>query len=77
MQLQAYFQENSLLSPFQSGLRKNHFTQAAVTYFCDYIFRSMDSGKLTGEHFIDLRKAFNTVPHERLISKLSRYGIRD
>ena len=77
VQLQAYLQENCLLSPFQSGFRKNHSTQAAVTYFCDNIYRSMDSGKLTGALFIDLRKAFDTVSHERLISKLSRYGIRD
>ena len=35
----------------------------------------MDRGQLTGVLFIDLRKAFHTVDHSMLISKLPFYGI--
>ena len=35
----------------------------------------MDRGQLTGALFIDLRKAFDTVDHFTLISKLPLYGI--
>ena len=35
----------------------------------------MDRGQLTGALFIDLRKAFDTVDHSTLISKLPLYGI--
>ncbi len=35
----------------------------------------MDSGKLTGVIYIDLKKAFDTVDHGLLIKKMGRYGI--
>ena len=37
----------------------------------------MDKGLLTGAVFIDLKKAFDTVPHDGLLNKLLRYGIQD
>ena len=37
----------------------------------------MDKGLLTGTVFIDLKKAFDTVPHDGLLNKLCRYGIQD
>ena len=37
----------------------------------------MDKGLLTGAVFIDLKKAFDTVPYDGLLNKLFRYGIQD
>ena len=37
----------------------------------------MDEGLMTGAIYIDLRKAFDTVDHARLLSKLSIYGIKN
>ena len=37
----------------------------------------MDKGVLKGAVFIDLKKAFDTVPHDGLLNKLYRYGIQD
>ena len=76
-QLHSFLSENSLLSPYQSGFRANHSTQLAVTFLTDKIRGHMDKGLLTGAVFIDLKKAFDTVPHDGLLNKLYRYGIQD
>ena len=73
VQLQRYLQRFDLLSPFQTGFRQHHSTESAVIYFTDEI-RSAESGKLTGALFIDLRKAFDSVPHEELLSKVKIFG---
>ena len=77
VQLQQYLNQHSLLNSFQSWFRRHHSTQTAVTYFCDTIRRSTDAGKLTGALFIDLKKAFDTVPHYDLICKLKRFGLEE
>ena len=77
VQLQQYLNQHDLLNSFQSGFRRNHSTQTAVTYFCDTIRRSTDARKLTGALFIYLKKAFDTVPHDDLICKLKRFGLEE
>ena len=72
VQLQLYLKQNNLLSPFQSDFRQHHSTLTAVTFFCDTTRRGIDIGKLTEAVFIDLIKAFDSVPHDviRLVFKL-------
>ena len=48
-----------------------------MTLFTDQIRQAIDQGKLTGAVFIDLQKAFDTVEHSILLSKLPFYGIKD
>jgi hypothetical protein len=43
----------------------------------DDIRTNMDNQQLTGAVFLDLRKAFDTVNHPRLLNKLASYGIND
>ena len=61
VQLVSFLTENNVLSEHQSGFRKRHSTQTAVTYLSDFILENMDKQKLTGAVFIDLKKAFDLV----------------
>ena len=76
-QLSSYLDANNLLSPCQSGFRKNFSTETAVTFFVDEIRRNMDNGLLTGAVFIDLKKAFDTIDRHILLNSLQRYGVCD
>ena len=61
VQLVSFLTENNVLSEHQSGFRKRHSTQTAVTYLSDFIPENMDKQKLTRAVFIDLKKAFDLV----------------
>ena len=60
----------------QFGFRTNHSTQHAIITLIDKITKSVDSGDIVINLFVDLRKAFDTVSHSILVKKLHAYGIR-
>jgi hypothetical protein len=48
----------------------------AIINLLDEIIEAIDKGKSALGIFIDFSKAFDTVNHKILISKLDHYGIR-
>ena len=56
--------------------RKNSSTLNAIVNLETMISRSINSNKICTEIFIDLKKAFDTVNHDILITKIHHYGIR-
>ena len=67
---------NQILFKNQYGFRKNHSTSLALINLYDKISTGFDANEHTVGVFLDLSKAFDTVDHEILISKLEHYGIR-
>ena len=55
---------------------KNMSTSMAIMELVENITTPMDNGKFTIVVFIDLKKAFDTVDHSILVTKLDHYGIR-
>ena len=50
-------------------------TELAATLLLDDIRENMDKEKLVGVVFIDLSKAFDTINHSKVLTKLPSYGI--
>ncbi len=71
-----FINKHRILYPCQFGFRKHHATFMAVTYLIDKIVTSMDKGEYTLGVFLDFSKAFDTINHDILFTKLECYGIR-
>ena len=60
----------------QFGFREKHSTELAATYLVNKITSAMESKDLTLGIFLDLSKAFDTIDHNILLTKLHHNGIR-
>eukprot|EP00111_Clytia_hemisphaerica_P012116 TCONS_00035592-protein len=74
--LSRFFEDNNIFSSKQFGFRKGHSTNHAVVALTELVRKALDSGQIAAGVFIDLKKAFDTVDHDILLSKLEHYGIR-
>ena len=43
--------------------------------FIDKIRKEVDNGNMVGAIFIDFSKAFDTISHSKLLTKLTAYGV--
>jgi len=57
--------------------RKRHSTEQALIQLVNHISSALDNQKYALGVFLDLSTAFDTVSHNILIAKLSRYGVED
>ena len=73
-QTQAFLDENKILYSFQSGFRKNISAVSCLSYINYKITTGFESGLCSGIILIDLQKAFDTINHEILISKMEFFG---
>lgn len=74
-QLHVYLEEHSIICKYQSGFRSTHPTVMALLEATDTLAYNIDRGQINAVVFLDLKKAFNTVDHKILLSKLSHHGI--
>lgn len=71
-----FFHHNKTLSERQFGFVSGLGTTDAVCELCKQVTHSLDSGKRCLAVFLDLAKAFDTVPHDLLLQVLESYGVR-
>lgn len=74
VQMYDYVTENNILSDLQSGFRKQYSTSTLLLNVTDNIIRDLDNGLATALILLDFSKAFDTLDHALLLSKLQYYG---
>ena len=73
----SYLSEHNILTTYQHGFRKGTSTLTQLISVLDDWAHSLDNRFRTDVFLIDFSKAFDTVPHKRLLAKLRHYGIRN
>ena len=73
-QLCAYIDNATLYNTTQSGFRKGHSTSTILLKIRDDIIRAMNRSEVTLAILIDYSKAFDTIEHELLLTKLLKLG---
>ena len=75
MQLSSYLDTNHLLVNSQYAYRAAHSTEDALTDAVEWMTRRIDEGDIVAVTSIDLSRAFDSVDHDVLLTKLCWYGI--
>ncbi|MBW6351215.1 reverse transcriptase family protein, partial [Pseudomonas aeruginosa] len=72
-----HLEENNILKDTQHGFRKKRSCLTNLLDFFHDILNLYDESKAVDIIYLDFQKAFDKVPHKRLLLKLKAHGIQD
>ena len=72
-----YLLENNLLSNCHFGFVSGRSVRLKLLSILNHWTEILDSGNTIDVIYLDFNKAFDSVPHIRLLFKLNSYGFRD
>lgn len=75
-QTMKHLEKHKILSKFQHGYRNKCSTETQLLKVIDLFARSLNNNKQTDAISLDFSRAFDVVPHKRLLLKMNYYGIR-
>jgi len=65
----------TVISPFLSAYRSGYSCEAVLLHLIESWRQDLDKGKTVGSAMLELRKAFDLIPHNLLLDKLKAYGL--
>ena len=71
----SHINNNNIMCPQQHGFLKDHSTNTNLLHFWNDVSNLADRTQEITIVYTDLRKAFDSVPHDLLLEKLRSYGI--
>ena len=72
----SHFEKNSILTDCQHGFRKRRSCETQLILTIDDLARGLNDKQQIDAILLDFSKAFDKVPHQRLLLKLNHYGVR-
>ena len=72
----AHLISNNLLSSKQFGFISGRSTATQLLRYLDKCIDTIVNGGVVDTIYLDFQKAFDTVPHRRLMGKLQSYGVK-
>lgn len=72
-----HLDSNNIIVEYQHGFRNKHSCETQLIGATEDIAKNIDNGHQTDLLILDFSKAFDTVPHARLMGKLQYYGVSD
>ena len=70
-----HMNDNNLYNECQRGFRSSRSCITQLLQVYDELTKLLDEGKSVDIAYLDFRKAFDSIPHERLMIKMKGYGI--
>ena len=71
-----HLEKNKVLTTLYHGFRSGYSCEIQLLITINDLLKSYDKGKQIDMAILDFSKAFDTVPHKKLLHKLDQYGIR-
>ena len=75
-QLMNHLSEHNILSDNQHAFRKRRSCESQLVLTVNDLAKNLDTNTSTDVLALDFSKAFDVIPHKRLIQKLNFYGVR-
>ena len=75
-ELHKHFEKNSVLTNINHGFRAGFSCETQLTITFDDLAKNSNKNSQTDVAILDFSKAFDTVPHKKLLHKLCAYGVR-
>ena len=72
----AHLTSNNLLSSKQFGFISGRSTVTQLLRYLDKCIDTIVNGGVVDTIYLDFQKAFDTIPHRRLMGKLQSYGVK-
>ena len=73
--IRCHLDTHGILTPYQHGFRKNLSCESQLILTSHDLLKRLDAKEEVDMGVLDFSKAFDVVPHRRLMSKLRLYGI--
>ena len=73
--IRGHLDHHQILAPENHGFRSRHSCETQLQLTTHDLLKRRDSGKQIDVAILDFSKAFDTVPHKRLLGKMEQFGI--